>query len=163
TLTADSGIKDGRVPSGIILVDSSRAWEINEQIIGERRDIARDGLVTITLAINEDYSQMYSFDCNQKGLILLDNTKAEKITSQIENLVKSLLNKYRNRPSNQKLSCQAYLQAAIREFLAEKYKIEPLTQVVIHPLGQKKLPSSHDEEGSFGGGLGKEEIQCQAD
>ena len=148
-LTADSATKDGRVPAGIILVDSSRAWEINEQIIGERRDIARDGLVTITIATNEDHSQIYSFDCNQKGLILLDNTKAEKISAQLEGLVKSLLNKYRSRPSNQKITCQAYLQAAIREFLAEKYTIEPYTQVVIHQLGQKKLPSSNEEEGSL--------------
>jgi len=163
SLTAETGIKDGRVPAGIILIDSSRAWEINEQIIAERRDIARDGLVTIALTLSEDYSQIYSFDCNQKGLILLDNTKAEKITSQLESLVKSLLNKYKNRPSNQKSSCQVYLQAAIREFLTEKYKIEPFTQIVIHRLGQKKLPSSNEEEGSIGGGLGKEEIQCQAD
>jgi len=161
-LTADSGAKDGRVPSGIILVDSSRAWEINEQIIAERRDIARDGLVTLTLSVSGDYSQIYSFSCNQKGLILLDNTAAEQVSNQLEVVVKSLLNKYRSRPSNQKVSCQVYLQAAVREFLAEKHKIEPLTQVVIHILDQKELPSS-GEEGSIGGGLGKEEIQCKAD
>ena len=159
SLTANSGTKDGRVPAGIILVDSSRAWEINEQTIAERRDIARDGLVTVIVVINEESGQLYSFECNQKGLILLDNIKAEMINSQLENLTKSLLNKYINRASNQKLSCQMYLQAAIREFLVEKYKIEPLTQVVIHNLAQKKLPSSR-EEGSIGGGLGKEEIQC---
>ncbi len=163
SLTKDTCEKTGRVPAGIVLIDSSRAWEIDEQILAERREIAKDGLVTITLTLSADHKKLYSFDCTHKGLILLDNVKSDKISSQIEEAVKSLLATYAKLPKEERLPCQAYIYRAIKDFLAEKYRIEPFTQVVFHELPQKKLPSSSQEEGSIGGGLGKEEIQCPAD
>ena len=163
SLTKETCEKTGRVPAGIVLIDSSRAWEIDEQILAERREIARDGLVTVTLTVSSDHTKLYSFDCTHKGLILLDNIKSDRISPELEEVVKGLLSQYAKLPREERLPCQAYLYRAIKDFIVEKYRIEPFTQVVFHEIPQKILPSSSQEEGSIGGGLGKEEIQCPAD
>ncbi|WP_421021449.1 MBL fold metallo-hydrolase RNA specificity domain-containing protein, partial [Klebsiella pneumoniae] len=35
-MTKDKGQKGGRIKSGVILIDSSRAWQINDSIVAER-------------------------------------------------------------------------------------------------------------------------------
>ena len=144
-LTADGGTRLESVPSGIVLIDSSRAWEIDETILAERREIVKDGTLTITIGVSTDCSHLFSFDCTYKGLILDSESKGESLTTLLETKVRQLLPKYKELAQKQKLTCQDYLHQAMRKLLQEKYGIQPLVQIIVHELAsatKKILPSS---------------------
>jgi len=131
-LTKDSGTKLEPVPAGIILIDSSRAWEIDETILAERREIVKDGAITLTVTTGKDYSPLLSFDCTHKGLILANNPKGEKIASVLQSEVTQSLAKYKKLPKEERGACQVYIHNAVKEFLDQKYGIKPLIQVILH-------------------------------
>jgi len=170
-LTKNSVTQKERVPAGIVLIDSSRAWEIDETILAERREIVKDGAITITITAGANMSKLLSFDCTLKGIILANKAKGEdaagkQISKVLENQVKQLLPKFKKLALDKKTTCQAYMHDAIKDFLKQEYEIQPLIQVILHEISdvnKKILPSSKTEEGSTGGGLGKEETQCSAD
>ncbi len=134
--------------------------------MAERREIVKDGAITLTITTNKDFSQLLSFDCTQKGLILANNAKGENISSVLQGQVTQLLAKYKKLPKEERAACQVYIHSTVKEFLEEKYEIQPLIQVILHQVSntnKKILPSLKLKEGSIGGGLGKEETQCSAD
>jgi len=134
-LTKDSGKMVEKVPAGIVLIDSSRAWEIDETILAERLKIVKDGAITIALTTNSDCSKLLSFDYTQKGLILTDS--AEQIGKTIESEIKRVIEKYKQ-ATDKKIHFQTYIHEAIKQFVQQKYEIEPLIQVILHQLSHAK-------------------------
>ncbi len=142
TLTKDSGKLGEKVQAGIVLIDSSRAWEIDETILGERLEIVKDGAITIAITTSADCSKLLSFDCTQKGLILTD--KADKISKAVESEIKRAVEKYKQ-ADDKKIHFQTYIQEAVKNYLNQEYEIQPLVQVIwhqMHELGKSKVPSS---------------------
>ncbi len=169
-LTKDSGRLGEPVPAGIVLIDSSRSWEIDETILAERREIVKGGAITLTITTGKDNSPLLLFDYTHKGLIISNDLKADNMASVLEEKVSQLLAKYKKLSKEERRACQVYIREEIKDFLEQKYEIQPLIQVVLHQItesgiktGKKVLPSSKLKEGSTGGGLGKEETQCSAD
>lgn len=134
-LTSDSGKMIEKVPAGIVLIDSSRAWEIDESILAERLAIVKDGAITIALTTKADYSKLLSFDYTQKGLILSDS--AEQIAKAVEGEIKRVIEKYKQ-TANKKIDFQTYIHQAIKQYLQQKYDIKPLIQIVLHQLSPAK-------------------------
>ncbi len=134
-LTKDKAQKAGRVKSGVILIDSSRAWQIDDQIVDERRHLAEDGLVTIGLSLDHKGSTLSNPEVAIRGLILPRGVPAEEFVLSIQKEVKSILS---DRDRISKLSGEdlhAYLIGAINRYFVEKFKAKPLVQVVLHQIG----------------------------
>ncbi|MGH2542730.1 MAG: ribonuclease J, partial [Ardenticatenaceae bacterium] len=51
-LNRDDGKVVDHVPAGHVYVDGQKLWEMNSDVLNERRRLARDGVVVVTLAIN---------------------------------------------------------------------------------------------------------------
>ena len=90
-VTKDKCQKAGRVKAGIILIDSSRHWSINEEIIDERRHIAQDGLVTVSIAIDEQRNLLNGPEVGLRGIILPRGVAAEEFVLSIQREIKNVL------------------------------------------------------------------------
>jgi ribonuclease J len=137
-LTTSGGSKIGRVTSGILLIDSSRAWEINEQILEERRHLAEDGLVTVSLTIASNRTALEAFDISMKGLILPANSPPEQVVTRTKNEILNTLK--REQSTLSKLGqedLQDYLQGALRRFFLTEMRAQPYIQVIVHQLSAK--------------------------
>ena len=51
-LTADAGRLVGNVPAGHVFVDGHRLWDMHSAVLNERRRLARDGVVLVSIALD---------------------------------------------------------------------------------------------------------------
>ncbi|PWU02432.1 MAG: ribonuclease J [Candidatus Melainabacteria bacterium] len=133
-LTADSGGVTGRVKAGVILIDSSRAWQVNEQIIQERRHLAEDGLVTVALTLATQRSKIVALDVSLKGLILPSSLSSEELVTRIKaELSKILLDRTAVSKLN-KDDLQSFLQGCLNGFFSSRIRALPFIQVIVHEV-----------------------------
>jgi ribonuclease J len=134
-LTAESGNKIGKVKAGILLIDSSRAWEINEQILKERRHLAEDGLVTVSLTIAANRTQLEAFDISMKGLILPANVEPEEVIAKTKSEILGTLAREHGTLANfTQEDLTSYLQGALSRFFHTEMRAQPYIQVIVHML-----------------------------
>ena len=133
-LTKDRGQKAGRIKSGIILIDSSRAWQINDSIVAERRHLSEDGLVMVAVTMDAARNVILGPDVSLKGVILPRGLPIEEFIITVQNEVRSFLS---NRAVIEKLEIrdlQSYLTGSLNRFFAEKMRAKPLVQVLLQDL-----------------------------
>jgi ribonuclease J len=146
-LTKTSAKMDEKVPAGIVLIDSHRAWEIDETILAQRREIVKDGAITIAVTINADCSKLLSFDYTQKGIILADS--AESIGNTIEKEIKKLLAKYNSDSRDKNDPCQSFILREIKQFLEQEYEIQPLVQIILHQMHSSDSKAKENSSQSY--------------
>jgi ribonuclease J len=139
-LTADSGAKTGRVKSGVILIDSSRAWQINEQIISERRHLAEDGLVTVAITMAARRTKIAALDVSLKGLILPSSLSPEELTSRIKSEMTTVLSDAPTISKLNKEDLQSFLQGNLNRFFSTKVRALPFIQVIVHEVVTEDKP-----------------------
>jgi len=133
-LTKDKCQKNGRVKAGIILIDSSRNWQINEEIVEERRHIAEDGLVTISVAVDSKRNVLDGPEVGLRGIILPRGVTPEEFVTKVQKEVRSILSE-KNAAANLKGNdLRSYLVGALNHYFTEKLKASPLVQVLLHDL-----------------------------
>jgi ribonuclease J len=133
-MTKDKGQKAGRIKSGIILIDSSRAWQINDSIVAERRHLSEDGLVIVAVTIDANRKIVVGPDVSLKGVILPRGLPIEDFIVIVQNEAKAFLS---NRSVVEKLQMrdlQSYLLGSLNRFFAEKMRAKPLVQILLNCL-----------------------------
>ncbi len=139
-LTRDKGQKNGRVKSGIILIDSSRAWQINDAIVEDRRHLSEDGLVIVALTLGPARKVLAGPDVSLKGVILPRGLPAEEFVVKVQNVVKEILADRAIMDKLQDSDLRSYLLGALSRFFVEKMRAKPLVQVLLHnvvlPVGK---------------------------
>lgn len=68
-LTRDSLRIAGKVPSGLELVDSSRAGMVKQQVLKERQQLAEDGVVTVAAALNWEGKLVAKPEVHLRGVV----------------------------------------------------------------------------------------------
>lgn len=82
-LTQDSIRITGKVPSGIELVDSSRAGVVKENVLKERQQLAEDGVVTVAVALNLEGKLVAKPEIHLRGVVTsLDRSILQKLIVQ---------------------------------------------------------------------------------
>ncbi len=137
-ITASSGAKNGRVKAGIILIDSSRAWAINEQIINERRHLAEDGLVTVALTLDGTRNNIVAMEVSLKGLILPSSLSADELVKKIRSELTTVLCDRLAIAKLNREDLQSFLQGALTRFFLTKIKAQPLIQVILHEISSSE-------------------------
>jgi ribonuclease J len=140
-LTKDKGIKTGRVKSGVILIDSSRNWQINEEIVEQRRHLAEDGLVTVTLIIDNMRTIHMGPEIGLRGIILPRGVPPEEFVLKVQAEVRNIVN---DKAAVGKLSdedLRSYIVGKLNRFFSESMRAGPLVQVILHNV-QKRKPRS---------------------
>jgi len=137
--------KTAPIAAGVVLVDSSRAWEIDEHIVDDRRHLAEDGFVTVAITIDNNKNVLAGPDINMKGLILPRGMSAEEFLVKIRSEVVA---KLKDPAAISRLSgndMRSYLQGTLYRYFAEQMKSRPLVQIVLQEVaavGTRTKPKS---------------------
>lgn len=133
-LTKDKGQRGARVKSGIVLVDSSRAWEIDEQILEQRRHLAEDGLLSIAVTLDHQRNILAGPDISMKGLILPRETAPEEFVLSIKDVLVRILRGAAPMPELTSSKLQDYLLTELYRHFEETVKSRPLIQLVVQEV-----------------------------
>lgn len=147
-LDDERGAVTGRIKSGIILVDSSRAWHINEEIVDERRHLAADGLVAVALTLNGKREIIAGPDVSLKGVIFPRGMAPDEFVSKVQSEVRNILNVKPTVDALAEAELSHFIQGGLEGFFAEKMRSRPLVHVMVH---QVSMPSTGNTESRDGG------------
>lgn len=127
-LTNTSAKLNGQVPSGIIMVDSTRIGDIDKHIIDQRQKLASEGLLSVIVTIS-DGKVLGEPMVETKGLVLAqeDITHGNFMTDTKKAVVKIV-----NESSDKSIeNLQEKVKAELKKLIHKELKREPLIQVVI--------------------------------
>lgn len=74
-LTADSMKVDGQVTSGIELVDASRTGIVERTVLKERQQLAEDGIITVSVAVNGQGQLLGDPSVNLRGVVTVKTSE----------------------------------------------------------------------------------------
>lgn len=136
-LFKERGAKIGRVKSGIVLIDNSTSWPIDQQTVQERQLLAEDGVVNIALTISTTREVVMGPDISIRGIILPGSTTAEEF---LERLRVDVLKIMENDASIKKLNSvdlKSYLIGKINKHFQETMRFTPLVQMLLQEVSLK--------------------------
>jgi ribonuclease J len=135
----DSAQKNGSVKAGGVLIDSSRAWEIDETIIQDRRHLAEDGMITVAISMDAKGEVLAGPDINMKGIILPRGVPPEEFLVRLKQEVTNLLNAAKKPPlaNLRGDDLRDYLTGALYRYFKEHFKSRPLIHVLLQQIGGK--------------------------
>lgn len=137
----DRGAKIGRVKSGIVLIDNSTSWPIDQQTVYERQILAEDGVVNIALTMSHTKEILLGPDISIRGLILPKGMSPEEFLEQLKNDVLRLMKKD---PGLKKLSgsdLKNYLLGIVNKHFQDTMRFQPLVQILLQEVSQKSAAS----------------------
>lgn len=133
-INKDHGQKNGRIKCGIILIDSSRAWQINEEIVQERRHLADDGLVTVAVTIDENKNIAVGPDIGLKGLILPRGLSPQDFVIKTQAEIAKILKTKPTVSGLEETDLGSFIEGSLNRFFAENMRAKPLVQVIVHQV-----------------------------
>ncbi|HEY9787987.1 MAG TPA: ribonuclease J [Candidatus Obscuribacterales bacterium] len=137
-LTREKGQKTGRIKSGIVLIDSSRAWEIDESIVEQRRHLAEDGLVMVAVTLDANGTILAGPDISIRGLILPRGVPAEEFVLKAQEETVSILGKLAKSKKTSQMDIREELRACLDSYFSTKVKASPLVQILLHEVPAPK-------------------------
>ena len=95
-LTAEAGTVEDKVPAGPVFVDGHRLWDTQDGVLGERKRLARDGIVTVVLTFDKQTNKLLKQPkVMSAGFVEMDESgelyekTSEKARSSLEQLLKN--------------------------------------------------------------------------
>lgn len=130
-LSSNTAKLNGQVPSGIIMVDSTRVGDVDKHIIEQRHKLASEGLLSIMITV-KNKKIITEPVIEAKGLVLTqeDNTHGQFISDAKKSIIKTVTE---NLESNGKTieTLQEKVKAELIKLVHKELKREPLLQVLI--------------------------------
>lgn len=130
----DRAQKQSAIKAGVVLVDSSREWEIDDQIVEQRRHLAEDGMVTVAVTLDRGKRIAAGPDISMKGLILPKGLSPEEFLVRLKAEVESILEKGPVAAKSHGMDLRTFLQHELINYFVEKMKSRPLVQIVLQEV-----------------------------
>lgn len=140
-ITKEKGQVVGSVPAGIILIDSSRSFEIDENIIEQRRHIAEDGMVIIAMTVDQTLTLVAGPDVSLRGLILPRGTPAEEFVIKVQGEVRRLLKKLTGEGKTIDTQLKEQLALELQDYFEDHVRASPLVQIILNEVSVSKTTS----------------------
>ncbi len=138
-LTKEKGQKGTPIKSGIVLVDSSRAWEIDERIVEQRRHLAEDGVLSIAVTLDHKKNILAGPDISMKGLILPRGTAPEEFVLTIKEVLVKILKGTAPMPALTAENLRDYVLNELYSHFENNVKSRPLIQLVLQEVVLSKV------------------------
>jgi ribonuclease J len=131
-LTGKSAKLNGQVPSGIIMVDSTRVGDVDEYIIEQRNKLASEGLLSI-MSIIAGGKVLEEPVVEAKGLVLAqeDTTHGLFVSDAKKVVVKTISENLDKDKSINIEDLKEKVKVELKKLIHKELKREPLVQVVI--------------------------------
>jgi len=140
-LTKEKGQKGSPIKSGIVLVDSSRAWEIDERIVEQRRHLAEDGVLSIAVTLDHNKSILAGPDISMKGLILPRGVAPEEFVLTVKDILVNILKGTTPMPALTGEKLHDYVLKELDRHFNTNVRSQPLIQLVIQEVVLSKVKS----------------------
>ena len=95
-LTAEAGTVEDKVPAGPVFVDGHRLWDTQDRVLGERKRLARDGIVMVLLTFDKQTNKLLKQPkVMSAGFVEMDESgelyekTSQKARSSLEQLLKN--------------------------------------------------------------------------
>lgn len=134
-LFKDRGQVNGRIKSGVILIDSNGSWEIDMQTVEERMTLAQDGVVNVAVTLGPSRQIVAGPDIAMRGLLLPKGVVPDDFLLQLKADLSDLLQK--EKPQLQPLTgadLRNYLLGSINKYFEETVRMRPLIQLLIQEI-----------------------------
>ena len=130
-LTNNSAKLNGQVPSGIIMVDSTRVGDVDEHIIEQRHKLASEGLLSVMVTIGKG-KVLTEPTVEAKGLVLAqeDTTHGHFVEDAKKAALKIITENLENNGKTIE-TLQEKVKAELKKLIHKELKREPLLQIVI--------------------------------
>lgn len=130
-LTNTSAKLNGQVPSGIIMVDSTRTGDIDEAIIQQRNKLASEGLLSVIVTV-KDGKILSCPSVEAKGLVLIqEDTTAGHFVEDAVKMVTNCIKKSVEEGEKDVEKLEKKVKEELKELIQKELRREPLLQVVI--------------------------------
>lgn len=127
--------KSERVKSGLVLIDQNREWQLDEEIIKQRRHLAEDGLITVVALLDETHKVVGGPDVFIRGVILPRGVPAEEFVIKVQEKVKDVLSNQKSVQNLNERDLGDFLQGALSRYFETEMKTQPLVQIQVSLLG----------------------------
>jgi ribonuclease J len=129
-LGKDSIRKNGKVPAGIELVDTSRSGVVNEKVLKERQHLAGDGLVTVAATVTGDGALFAKPEVHLRGVVsTIDRAQLQvKVQEAIETVLRDRWKEFArpDQPEVDWAGLQVQLEREIHRLLRRELQSSPL-------------------------------------
>jgi ribonuclease J len=129
-LGKDSIRKNGKVPAGIELVDTSRSGVVNEKVLKERQHLAGDGLVTVAATVTGDGALFAKPEVHLRGVVsTVDRAQLQvKVQEAIETVLRDRWKEFArpDQPEVDWAGLQVQLEREIHRLLRRELQSSPL-------------------------------------
>lgn len=130
-LTNRSAKINGQVPSGIIMVDSTRVGDVDEYIIKQRHKLASEGLLSVTVTIGKG-KVLTEPSIEAKGLVLAqEDTTCGHFVEDAKKTVTKTINENLQNNLNDIEKLKEKIMETLKNLIHKELKREPLLQVVV--------------------------------
>lgn len=122
---------NGQVPSGIIMVDSTRIGDVDKEIIDKRHKLAEEGLLSVLVTVSGN-NVLAEPTIEAKGLILAqEDITHGHFLSDAQNVIMKTLNEAFEKDGKNIETLKEKVKAELKKLIHKELKREPLLQIVI--------------------------------
>ncbi|MGB5913465.1 MAG: ribonuclease J [Phormidesmis sp.] len=151
-ITSDSMKIDGKVTSGIALVDASRTGIVERAVLKERQQLAEDGIITVSATVDSQGKLLGDPTINLRGVVSA-KSQAEWESGVVPMVKKSLLTRWKevvdssesDRPDVNWDGLRSRIEEDARRFVRRELpKQYPVTVLMLQHVDVSSKPSQND-------------------
>jgi ribonuclease J len=136
-----------KVPSGLQMMDDSRAGVVMDKVLQERQQIAKDGMVTVVLSLDNSGQLLYIPQVQTFGLAgEAKNLKGSALKPLLENTLKQEWSRFarsleRGSVDIDWAGLKGELERVVRRFVREQLRSKPTVVVFVQSPEAESAPS----------------------
>ncbi len=129
-ITEDTVKKNGRIPTGRIIVEGDKTEEYESIVLRDRKHLSNTGIVVCTLIANAQTGEIISDpEIYFKGLFL--NNETEKILEESKKLVEDTFFNATMETKKSRLEIQEEIRVTLRRYFKKKFDKKPLVIPIV--------------------------------
>ena len=132
-LSARSITRNGKVPSGRVLVDGTGVGEVGTVVLRDRKHLAQDGMIVVIVNLSsEDGSIVTGPDIITRGFIYVK--ESEKLITEVKSVVMETLEEHARTKISDWASLRRVIKSDLSSYLFKTTKRNPMVLTVINEI-----------------------------
>jgi beta-CASP RNase J family ribonuclease len=129
-LTSKTARRNGRVPSGSIMVDGLGVGDVGNIVLRDRKHLAEDGILTVVVTIEKETCTVISGpDIVTRGFIYVK--ESEELLKEVKEVVKKELDKCMDQKIVEWIVIKSNIKNSLGQFLYNKTRRRPIILPII--------------------------------
>jgi ribonuclease J len=124
-----------QVPGGPVLVDGNMLWDVGQGLLRDRQRLARDGVVTTVVVLDQDFNLVAGPEMVSKGFIYLDHSdEAQMLLDEGKRRIVETLDACRARNLSDPDKVKKQIVETLSRYFSERTRRKPVQLVVLEKV-----------------------------